>query len=382
MKSLSKDELKTLMSKQKGPCISLFMPAYRAGAEIQQNQIRFRNLLREAEEKLIANGHRAPEAKALLEPAQGLSGNIPFWRQQSGGLAIFISSDVFRHYGLPINFEELIVVADRFHVKPLLPALSGDGHYYILTLSQKGSRIFEGTKQNIREIELGTIPKSLAEALQYDELEKQIRFHRGAPMGGERGSMMSGGGAELYDVKEDISKYFRQIDRGLHDLLRDERVPLVLAGVDYLFPIYREVNTYPYLMEEGIPGNPKGISTEQLHKLALEIVRPYFQKAENDAIAQYRQSSGTGLTSSDIKEIIRAACDGRVGLLFIATGHKQWGIFDPESKDVQLHQKMEPGSEDLLDSSAIRTLLNGGTVFSLPQEKMPDDKPIATVFRY
>jgi hypothetical protein len=119
-----------------------------------------------------------------------------------------------------------------------------------------------------------------------------------------------------------------------------------------------------------------------LHKLALEIVRPYFQKAENDAIAQYRQSSGTGLTSGNIKEIIRAACDGRVGLLFIATGNRQWGIFDEESKDVQLHQKMETGSEDLLDFSAIQTLLNGGTVYSLSQDKMPDDKPIAAVFRY
>ena len=283
MKSLSKDELKTLMSKQKGPCISLFMPAYRTGAEIQQNQIRFRNLLRQAEEKLIANGYRAPEAKALLEPAQGLSGNIPFWRQQSGGLAIFISSDIFRHYGLPINFEELIVVSDRFHVKPLLPALSGDGRYYILTLSQKGSRLYEGTKQNIREIQLETIPKNLAEALQYDELERQIRFHRGTQRGGERGSMMSGGGAELDDAKENISKYFRQINKGLHDLLRDERVPLVLAGVDYLFPIYREVNTYPYLMQDGIPGNPKATSIDQLHKLAIDIMSPYFQKAETEA---------------------------------------------------------------------------------------------------
>jgi hypothetical protein len=166
MKSLSKDELKTLMSKQKGPCISMFMPAYRTGAEIQQNQIRFRNLLRKADEKLIANGYRVTEAKAILEPAQGLSGNISFWRQQSGGLAIFISSDVFLHYGLPIDFDELIVVADRFYVKPLLPALSGDGRYYILTLSQKGSRLYEGTKQNIREIQLETIPKNLAEALQ------------------------------------------------------------------------------------------------------------------------------------------------------------------------------------------------------------------------
>lgn len=382
MKSISKDELKALMNTQKLPCISLFMPTHRAGAEIQQNQIRLRNLLREAEEKLLANGLRATEVKKLLEPALGLLGNVIFWRQQSDGLALFLSADVFSYYCLPINFDELIVVTDRFHVKPLLPLLSGEGRFYILTLSQKGSRLYEGTKQSIREIELEAIPKSLAEALQYDDLEKQVRFHRGTARGGERGSMLSGGGAELDDAKENILKYFRQIDRGLHDLLKDERIPLMLAGVDYLFPIYREANTYPPLMDEGITGNPKGISTEQLHKQALEIVKPYFQKSENDAIAQYRQSSGTGLTSNDIKEIVQAAYHGRVASLFITTGHQQWGGFDPASNEVQLHREMKPGSEGLLDFSAIQTFLNGGTVFSLAQEKMPDDTPIAAVFRY
>ncbi|HUH66849.1 MAG TPA: hypothetical protein VLZ07_10490 [Syntrophales bacterium] len=382
MNPLSKEELKDLISKRKGPCISLFMPAYRAGVAIQQNQIRFRNLLRLAEEKLIGRGLRSQEARALLEPAQGLSGNVPFWRQQSGGLAMFVSSDLFRHYGFPISFDELLVVSDRFHVKPLLPALSGNGRYYILTLSQKGSKLYEGTKQDIREIELEAIPKSLAEALQYDELEKQVRFHRGTTRGGERSSMMSGGGAELDDAKENISKYFRQIDRGLHDLLKNEKVPLVLAGVDYLFPIYREVNTYPYLMQDGIPGNPKGTGADQLHKLALDVMSPYFQKAETEAIAQYRRSSGTGLTSTDIREIVPASCDGRVGLLFVTTGHQEWGSFDPESKVLKLYEKMQPGSEDLVDFSAIQTLLTGGSVFSLAQERMPDDKPVTAVFRY
>ncbi|MBA4321786.1 MAG: hypothetical protein C0408_03105, partial [Odoribacter sp.] len=121
MKSLSKDELKTLMNKQKAPCISLFMPTYRTGAELQQNQIRLRNLLREAEEKLLDSGLRAAEVKALLEPASGLLGNVIFWRQQSDGLAVFLSADTFSYYCLPVNFDELIVVADRFHVRPLLP---------------------------------------------------------------------------------------------------------------------------------------------------------------------------------------------------------------------------------------------------------------------
>jgi hypothetical protein len=30
----------------------------------------------------------------------------------------------------------------------------------------------------------------------------------------------------------------------------------VLAGVEYLLPIYREANTYPHLLAEGIHGNP------------------------------------------------------------------------------------------------------------------------------
>lgn len=382
MKTFSKDELKSLMAKQEGFCISIFMPTYRAGAPAQQNQIRLRNMLRVAEEKLLAGGCRPQEVKILLEPLQGLIGNVIFWRHQSDGLAIFLSSGTFSYYCLPVNFDELIVVADRFHIKPLLQVLSGDNRFYVLTLSQNEIHLFEGTKQDFREIEIDTVPRSLAEALQYDELEKQVRFHRGAQRGGERSSMISGHGADLDDNKENISKYFRQIDKGLHDFMRDEKIPLVLAGVDYLFPIYKEVNTYNHLMNEGITGNPKGMSMEHLHKQAWSVVDPYFQKDENDAIAQYRQSSGTGLTSKDIREIIPAAYHGRVGLLFILKGYQQWGLFDPGSNKVLLHEKLEAGSEGLHDFAAIQTFLNGGPVFILSPEKMPDESPLAAVFRY
>jgi hypothetical protein len=382
MTAFSRDELNSLITKQKGYCISVFMPTYRSGAESQQNQIRLRNLLRMAEEKLLSGGCRPQEAKTILEPVQALIGNVTFWRQQSDGLAIFISSDIFRYYCLPATFDELIVVADRFYIKPLLQVLGGDDVFHILTLSQNEIHLFEGTKQNIREVEIDTIPKSLTETLQYDEPIKQIRFHRGTPRGGERASMVSGHGADMEDSKENILKYFRKIDKGLHDFLRDERTPLVLAGVDYLFPIYKEVNTYPHLMNEGITGNTKGMTIEQLHKQAWSVVAPYFQKDENDALAQYRQSSGTGLTSKDIREIVPAAHHGRVGFLFITKGYQQWGIFDPGADNVQLHDTMEAGSEGLLDLAAIQTFLNAGVVFVLPPEKMPDKALLAAVFRY
>ena len=382
MNSLSQEELKTLLEKRQGVCVSLFMPTFRTGAEIQQNQIRLRNLLRTADERLLGNGLRPGEIKSLLEPAQALTGNLLFWKGQSDGLALFLAADFFRFFSLPESFAELVTVGDRFHIKPLLPVLSGNKRFYILTLSQNEVHLLEGTEQQIQEIELARIPRSLAEALQHDEFGKQVRFRSGTAGGGDRSSMVSGHGAEIEDAKDNLLRYFRLIDRGLHDLLRGEQAPLVLAGVDYLFPIYREANTYAHLLDEGIPGNPRGIHPESLQQATLQIVGPYFHKAATDAIAQYRQSSGTGLASASIQEILPASADGRVGLLLITSGGQVRGSYDRESGAVAIDPATGGAGEDLLDLAAVETFLNGGQVFVLAPEKMPAASPLAAVFRY
>jgi len=247
-------------------------------------------------------------------------------------------------------------VDDRFHLKPLLPALGSEGRFYILALSQNGVRLLEGSAFSAAEVDLETIPKNLAEALQLDQPEKQVRFRAGSA--GGQGAMISGHGAEIEDTKDNILKYFRQIDKGLRDFLKEERVPLVLAGVEYLLPIYKEANTYPHLVAEGIPGNPKGVNADQLQKAAWQIVKPLFARAQTDAIAQYRQSSGTGLTSSRIEEILSATVHGRIAVLFVALGMQRFGTFDSEKGEVRLHETMQPGDQDLLDFAAIQTVLS------------------------
>ncbi len=380
MNALSKDDLKMLIQKRDNLCLSLFMPTFRAGAEIQQNQIRLRNLLKEAEEKLTTNGLRPQDAKTLLEPIQCLLGNVLFWRKQSDGLAIFLSPGLFHYYLLPIDFMELVVVSDHFHIKPLLPLLSSDTRFFVLALSQGEVKLLEGTRSNLKEIDLETLPRNLVEALQYDEMERQIRFHTGISGSGTRGIMISGHGADI-DAKGGILKFFRKINRGLHDFLKEERIPLILAGVDYLFPIYREINTYPYLIPDGISGNPKGIPAEQLHKQAWDIIKLHLQKSEDNAIAQYKQSLGTGLTSTDAKEIIQAAYHGRVGYLFVTAGLQIWGKVEQDAQQVCLSET-QAANDDLVDLAAIQTFLNGGEVFALPQEKMPGKAALAAVFRY
>ncbi len=126
-------------------CVSLYTPTHRHIPETEQDPIRFKNLLREAEERLIASGLSAREVRELLQPAQKLLEDASFWKFQSDGLALFLSANLFRTYCLPFGFTEMTVVTNRFHLKPLLQVLTGDGRFFILALSQKQVRLLEGT---------------------------------------------------------------------------------------------------------------------------------------------------------------------------------------------------------------------------------------------
>ena len=384
MNVLSRDELRALIEKPRGLSVSLYMPTHRAGPETQQDPIRFKNLLQKAEEGLLRSGLRAGEVKGLLEPAQDLLQDALFWRYQGDGLAVFCSQEVFRFYCAPEGFKELVVVTDRFHIKPLLHLFTGDGRFYLLALSQNQVRLFQCARHSASEVDLPeAVPGDISDALRYDAPEKQLQLHTGAPVGkGGGAAIFHGHGAGNKDARKDILQYFRQIDRGLHDIFCQEQAPLVLAGVDYLFSIYREANTYAHLLDDGISGNPEGIKAEDLHRRAWGIVGPYFQEAQQKTAAQYHQSVPVGRTSRNVKAIVSAAYHGRIETLFVAVGLQRWGIFDLETNKVHVRQKPKPGDEDLLDLAAIQTLLHGGAVYAVEPESVPDGPPIAALFRF
>ncbi|HEY9743436.1 MAG TPA: hypothetical protein V6C90_23360 [Coleofasciculaceae cyanobacterium] len=302
-----------------------------------------------------------------------------------------IASGVFRYYRLPLNFDELVVVTDRFHLKPLLPLLKGDGQYYVLALSQQDVRFLECTRSSVREIELEDVPKTLDETLQYDDTSKDGQRRMSTPKGGTNnsfqhaGSFHGQGSPDQDKFQRDMEQHFFAIDRGLHKYLRNKRAPLVLAGVEHIFPGYREANSYQHLVDEGIAGNPELLKPEELQAKAWEIVEPLFLQEQQEAIEHYKELAGaTERTSTDIKEVVLAAYYGQVEQLFVAVGVQQWGIFNPSvnTPTVDLHSEPELGDEDLLDAAAIHTLLNGGTVYAVEPEKVPDNAPLAAVFRY
>ena len=385
MEDLTLDQLKGLAQQAANPSISLFLPTHRTGQETQQDPIRLKNLLRDAEQHFLNSGMGPREVSALLQPAQALLNDSYFWRHQYDGLAVFMAADNFHSYRLPYCVEELLIIAQSYYVKPVLPLFTNNGHYYILAISQNEVRLFEGTRHSVGQIDLpAEIPTSLNEALKLDEPEVQLQMHTGSSPGGASTGMFHGQGSGAEEKEAGIEHYLSLVDSGLKKTFREQQAPLVLAGVDYLLPIYRRVSDYAHIMPEGITGSPEHLRSEQLQEQAWPIVEPYFRQAMEKIMAQYRQLAGTEKAADNIKEIVAAAVNGRVDRLVIAVDTQVWGLFNPDTGEIVYHQEGQRKEDHLplLDFAAVQTLQNGGTVFAVSQDEMPTKSAIAAVFRY
>lgn len=387
--TLSGESLHSLLETRGGPCISLFMPTDRTGVEGQQDQLRIRRLIRQAESLLKSNAQlHTAQVEDLLAPLRALLGDHRFWRHASDGLAIFRSPQVFRALRLPASFREQVAVGNHFLLRPLLPLLTFDGRFYILALSHNAVRLLACSHDSASELPLPEqVPASLADFLGGEERENNLESHSSASFGtvgkgGRHPAIFHGQGVGIDTEKDDLLRYFQRIDRGLHPLLKDETAPLVLATVEYLLPIYRQANSYPHLLERGIAGNPDRLKAETLRSKAWTLVEPIILQTRQEAAVQYRDLLETGRASHTLSEIIPAACYGRVASLFVAQDREQWGAFDAASNTLQTHEQPQPGDEDLLDLAATQTLLHDGAVYAVAQSEMPDTSPLAAVFRY
>ena len=194
--------------------------------------------------------------------------------------------------------------------------------------------------------------------------------------------MFHGQGAGEEDAKAEIRKFFHILDRGISEFLGDGQAPLVLAGVDYLLPIYRDATSYPHTVDGGVTGNPDDLSTQQLHEKAWAVVEPELGRQRQEAIERFGSLKGTGRATGQLDEVVPAAVDGRVDTLFVPRGVRKWGSFDAEARRIEHHDAQQADSEDLLDLAAVHSFLNSGTVYAVAPEEVPDGGSVAAVFRY
>jgi hypothetical protein len=376
-------DLRALTTIQSEPCVSIYLATHPSGQDGQQDPVRLKNLVLRAEEQVAGGWLRATEARELVQPIRDLSTDPAFWDQRSRGLAAFVSAGSFQRFRLAVEFDELAIVNRRYHVKPLFPLLSGRDRFFILSLSQNSVRLFDAARDQIEQVQVPGLPANMTDALNYTSADRGAQAHSAMRGGqGKQAAVFHGQGGQRDTRKEDLAAFARQVDAALKPVLRNQRAPLLLAGVDYVLSIYREVNHYPHVAKPQVEGNCDYLTPYEILQRAWPQIEPVVEQSRHRAATQYVELVSSGKTSEEIQQIIPAAREGRIDNLFVDVHAHQWGVFDPQSNAVELHEACQPGDEDLLDLAAVETLAHRGTVYGVPPEQMPIRKSIAALYRY
>jgi hypothetical protein len=385
MGMLSRQGLLELADRESGVAVSIFLPTQGVvGPDQRQDGTQLRNLLRLAEHQLGAKGVGGRLAGRLLAPAAELAGQPAFRWAPHGGLALFLADGVSRRLELPYQPRELLMVGRRFHVKPLLPLLSGDGRFYLLALSQGQVRLWEGDRSGLRAVGLPGVPASLDEAMRLDDRQEQLQLHETGPArpGSRPAAVFHGHGVGADDAKDRILRFFREVDRGVRAAVKDPNAPLLLAAVDYLVPIYRAASTHPHVLESSLGCNPDRLDAATLHRRAWAVVGDAFGRQQRLAAARWRELAGTGLAVSDLSQVVMAAAAGRVETLLVPMHTETWGVADPAGGIVEVHQRARPGDVDLLDLAMVETVRHHGDAYPLDGSGLRDGGQPAALLRY
>lgn len=385
---IDREKILELGEEREGTCVSLYAPMHRAGAPTRENPIRFKNRIQAAERYLGDQGWEPKAIEELLAPAVERIEDYGFWQNQQDGLAMFLADGEFHEALLPLEPPELTVIAPRFHLKPLLPIITENNRFWVLVTSLNEVKLYHATRYGIEEAELPEdTPTSIQEFDKYEAFEKSGHFEtmqkRGPTDQGDQAIHYGTGDADVEaSRRERLLRFFRQVDNGVRDVIAGSEEPVVFIGVDYLFPLYREANQYPHLFDQNVEGNPDHWDANEVHTRSWEAIGPHFDQARIETMQRYKHLVGTGNTSEDLAEIVPAAVESRVETLIVGLDAHRWGVYDGDNRSVKIYDDFAEDSYDLLDFAALQTVRNGGTVFAVPNEHVPDGNDMVAIYRF
>lgn len=384
MELLNKELVQELLAVNEAPCISLYMPTHRSHPEKLQDVIRFKNLIKELETSL-SKKYTANEVKKSLEPFEALINDATIWNQTLEGLAIFSAAGIFKMVKLQETVQELAMVADSFHTKPLRQYLQSTNRYHVLGLGLKEIQLFEGNRHSLVRVELiSDVPETITDALGDELTEKHLTVASYGGAGGNSSDMRHGHGGKKDEEDNDTERFFRTVSKSIYEnYSKPTGWPLILATLPNHHNLFQKVSKNSFLLSNGIEINPESISIDKLADLAWSTMEPEYLLKLDTLVEKFAQEKADGKGSDDMKEIGVAAVEGRIDTLIIEADRMIPNkLTNLVTGNIQNRDLTNPKVDDLLDDLGELVIKMGGNVMVLPSEKMPSETGLAAIYRY
>lgn len=382
------DDLSALAAARGDACVSIYLRTTPLTQHAQADRIELKNLAKYAIEQLQNAGVNKRRSAAVAEQLDDLVDDDEFWRFQAHSLAVFATPENLRTFRVANALEPVVIVSDRFYLKPLLRSVSFPQSCYVLALAQKSVRVIEvsadlpATAVHVEDLpeDAGRAVRGTTEGTDWPRSPRP-RLRASAGVGGAGGYWPSGRiqGAEGQKVL--LRQFARTVDKALRPLLAGSGVPLVLAATEPLASIYRSVNTYPHLAGATIEGNPEALTEAQLAERARPVMDGIYRDELHAWRSLFKARAEQGRATTDIAQAARAATQGAVDSILVDIDAVLPGRID-EYGGIAFAEQASASHHDLVDDIATRVIDTGGRVVGVRKPDIPGEEVLAAILRY
>ena len=361
-------EIRALIAARADACVSIYVSTTPQTQDVKASRIAFGNLTKSALQQLERAGLDKRRRALLQAELAGLGEDDAFWRLQAHSLAVLATPDRVRTFRLATAITSMVEVSDRFHLKPLLRAIAFPQTAFVLALSENMARLVEVFADlPPSPVRVHDLPKSAADAAGRASINNLTQNTRIANAEGQ---------------KVLLRQYARQVDAALRGILSGRDIPLILAATEPLGPIFRAVNTYPALADEGIASSPDRLSDGELANAARKVLDRHYAGEVDAAKVLFQTRLGQRRATTNIGVAARAATTGAVELLLVDIDHAIPGTVDETDGTVSLASETNAANYDVIDEIAGRSILTGAQFLGVRRADIPDGAPVAAILRY
>lgn len=377
---------RSVLDSDASPWASIYMPM-----DQSRNRIQLRNQMGELRAEADRVEMAREEMDDLLAPAESLLQEALQSTPRPEGLALFLTPDRDEPTVLHLPFTPPLCARldAQVHVRPLWHGIEPDGRFYVLSLWGGGAKLHRGSRHHFDLVPAMGSTDSLDAVLRSDkQIQEALDWRTQSPddtSPADRRPVLYRGQDDIRlkgHVREGLLRFFRLMDDRLRSFFGEEptAVPLILAGPTALRQVYREANSYPHLLDDGIEDPVRMGGPAVLHHRAWALVRPRFDRDRTSALDAFH--ANTDRTATTPESVLLAAREGRIDTLFVAEAPVVWGAFNESDHTVDVHAQRAPGDIDLLNAATAETLQNGGTVYVTDATDIPSEASIAALLRF
>lgn len=358
---MQKEKLAALASERNNPCVTISMATHRTHPDNAQDVIGLKNLIHEAQERVIAEFGKRPVSE-LLEKLEGLEKEIDV-NHNLDSLHLFLSNTTSEIIRSPLHVEKNSVqIADHFAVRPLIKAFNRTEEYLILLLSQSGVKLLNALNDGIvQEVRNDDFP--------FNQSQHYLTS----------GDKLSDG----KQVDNMVREFLNTVDKAVQRVHLETGQHCVVVCTEDNYSRLMQVADKPSAYYGYVSINYNDTANHTIAAQAWELVSSLQHQRRADAIEEMQQAVGQGKVLTDLTEIFKAAKEGRGDLLITHNDYSQAVKMTGEFSFDLAEDVTEPEvTDDIVSDIAWEVMSKKGRAIFTEQAELDALGKIALKVRY